>query len=54
MAYFGGFNLYEKVYFVQGVTQVKHEKSPFKKNAAFSTPISESKDPAKPGEDWNY
>jgi len=39
---------------VHGVTQTKQGKSPFKKNAAFSTPISESLDAQKPGDEWNF
>jgi len=39
---------------IDGVTEVKSEKSPFKKNTAFSTPIHEYKDASKPGEQWNF
>ncbi|XP_057309386.1 sperm-associated antigen 8-like isoform X2 [Hydractinia symbiolongicarpus] len=39
---------------IHGVTQVPHQLTPFKKNAAFSTPIHEYKDSPKPGEEWNY
>ena len=28
--------------------------TPFRKNAAFSTPIHEYKDAPKPGEQWNF
>lgn len=41
---------------IDGVTQIKvdHNASPFKKNAAFSTPIHEYKDSPQPGEQWNF
>jgi len=39
---------------VHGVSQVQTKDTPFKKNAAFSTPIDEYKDAPKPGENWGY
>lgn len=39
---------------IDGVTQMKDQTAPFKKNTAFSTPIHEYKDSPKPGEQWNY
>jgi len=39
---------------IDGVTQLPSEQSPFKKNAAFSTPIHEYKDTPKPHEEWNF
>eukprot|EP00794_Sanderia_malayensis_P009877 gene9877-10887_t len=39
---------------VHGVSQVRTNDTPFRKNAAFSTPIDEYKDAAKPGEGWDY
>lgn len=38
----------------QGTSQVRTEDTPFRKNAAFSTPIDEYKDAPKPGEGWEY
>lgn len=38
----------------QGLSQVKSEDSPFRKNAAFSTPIGEYLDSPKPGEQWKF
>jgi len=39
---------------IHGVTRVEQDNTPFKKNAAFSTPIAESKDDSKPGEEWKF
>lgn len=39
---------------IDGVTQIKNQTAPFKKNAAFSTPIHEYKDSPQPGEQWNF
>lgn len=38
----------------QGVSQVRTKDTPFRKNAAFSTPIDEYKDAPKPGEQWKF
>lgn len=39
---------------VHGVSQVRTKDTPFRKNAAFSTPIDEYKDAPKPGEGWKF
>lgn len=39
---------------LQGVSQVRTKDTPFRKNAAFSTPIDEYKDAPKPGEQWKF
>jgi hypothetical protein len=41
-------------YLQQGITQFKTLDSPFRRNAAFSTPGAESYDEAKPMEMENY
>lgn len=44
----------EKAEEVHGVSQVRTKDTPFRKNAAFSTPIDEYKDAPKPGEQWKF
>ncbi|EDO37651.1 predicted protein [Nematostella vectensis] len=39
---------------VHGISQVKTKDTPFRKNAAFSTPIDEYRDAPKPGEEWKF
>lgn len=39
---------------VHGVSQVRTKDTPFRRNAAFSTPIDEYKDAPKPGEQWKF
>ncbi|KXJ25973.1 Sperm-associated antigen 8 [Exaiptasia diaphana] len=39
---------------IHGVSQVKSEDTPFRKNASFSTPIGEYLDSPKPGEQWKF
>lgn len=39
---------------IHGVSQVRTKDTPFRKNAAFSTPIDEYKDAPKPGEQWKF
>lgn len=45
---------YSMFNFFQGVSQVKSDDTPFRKNAAFSTPIGEYLDSPKPGEQWKF
>ena len=46
--------LHNYYFFFQGVSQVRTKDTPFRKNAAFSTPIDEYKDAPKPGEQWKF
>lgn len=39
---------------VHGVSQVKTRDTPFRKNAAFSTPVEDYKDAPKPNEEWKF
>jgi hypothetical protein len=39
---------------LQGVSQVQTKDTPFRKNAAFSTPVEHQLDDSKPYEKWNF